>query len=336
MDGVAGESRDERAALFQETAARMGLNPVIVEKDFWVCWSLRRLSQVQSLPRLLFKGGTSLSKAFDLIARFSEDVDLAFHRHDLGFEGDHDPALITSRGKRGRAVDGLKRACAAHIETELLPKLRVDFGDRIQNSDWGIEIDSADPQTVVFDYPSALSIEVYGGLQYIRPAVRLELGATSDHDPAERLPIRPYVAQEFPNEFTVPACHVVTLAPERTFWEKATHLHAVNHKPEKGRHRVSRHCYDIVMMSRRGVADSSLARLDILEAVVRHKVVCFDSAWADDPAALPGTFRLAPCPELEGILREDFEHIQPMFFRDAPSWEEIVAELTDIDRRINE
>ena len=84
------------------------------------------------------------------------------------------------------------------------------------------------------------------------------------------------------------------------------------------------------------MADSSLARLDILEAVVRHKLVFFYSAWADYPAAIPGTFRLAPCPELDVILREDYEHMQPMFFRDAPSWEEIVAELTDIDRRINE
>ena len=93
MEGVAGWDARERGELFGETAARLGFGSlVVVEKDFWVCWVLLQLSALTGLPRIVFKGGTSLSKVFGLIRRFSEDIDLAFHRHDLGFDGERDPA----------------------------------------------------------------------------------------------------------------------------------------------------------------------------------------------------------------------------------------------------
>jgi predicted nucleotidyltransferase component of viral defense system len=92
MDKWAKASSKDREALFNETAAKKGISPEIVEKDFWVCWALLQVSRLTDLPRLTFKGGTSLSKAFGIIKRFSEDIDLVINRHELGFNDKSDPA----------------------------------------------------------------------------------------------------------------------------------------------------------------------------------------------------------------------------------------------------
>jgi predicted nucleotidyltransferase component of viral defense system len=93
VDKVALLDASDRAALFGETGAARGIVNTIVEKDFWVCWTLKRLFELQNAdtPTLIFKGGTSLSKAFGAIRRFSEDIDLSFDRADLGYTGDRDP-----------------------------------------------------------------------------------------------------------------------------------------------------------------------------------------------------------------------------------------------------
>jgi len=91
----------ERRSLFEQTSAQMGVTPVIAEKDFWVSWTLERLFTNKSLPRLLFKGGTSLSKGFQMIERFSEDIDLGMDRGDIGIpNGDVPSADMTPSGRK--------------------------------------------------------------------------------------------------------------------------------------------------------------------------------------------------------------------------------------------
>src|ERR1700682_2106970 len=104
MDKVARLAASDRAALFNETGAARGLANAIVEKDFWVCWTLKRLFSLQGedTPNLVFKGGTSLSKAYGAIRRFSEDIDLSFDRTDLGYEGERDPK--TASKKKAKAL----------------------------------------------------------------------------------------------------------------------------------------------------------------------------------------------------------------------------------------
>src|SRR5438128_6478557 len=109
MNGVATSPAAQRAELFNETAARRGLTVQIIEKDFWVCWTLWQLFSAQGLPaKLIFKGGTSLSKVFRAVERFSEDIDLSFDRADLGFSGSNDPALARSNKKRRHELDELR------------------------------------------------------------------------------------------------------------------------------------------------------------------------------------------------------------------------------------
>lgn len=344
MDGVARQSSAERQVLFTETAARMGApSAVIPEKDFWVCWTLHRLFALEFRPALLFKGGTSLSKAFGLIERFSEDIDLTLNRAELGFVGADDPLEIAGRKKRARQIKALAEACARAIREELAPRLREAFARILGSEGWGIDVvERHDGQVDLhFRYPPALAPEDYGGLAYIAPLVRMELGARSDQEPAQLVTIRSYAAERFPGAFVRPDTEVTVLAPERTFWEKATIFHAENHRPlQGGRHppawrQLSRHAFDLVMLDRGGVAQRALERLDLLEAVARHKDAFFHTGWSRYGEARPGSFRLVPAGVLLDALRADYARMQPMFFGPAPSFDELVDALRSLEERIN-
>lgn len=124
MDTVAALSIAERRELFQESANKRGVRREIIEKDFWVCWTLKRLFQLPELGgHLIFKGGTSLSKIFKAIERFSEDIDISIDRAYLGFEGERDPENIESRSKRNKTINQLRDVCKAKVSEEILPQL---------------------------------------------------------------------------------------------------------------------------------------------------------------------------------------------------------------------
>ena len=193
-----------------------------------------------------------------------------------------------------------------------------------------------------FRYPPALDAEEYGGVSYIAPIVRMEIGARSDQEPAQRVSVQSYAAEYFPDFFTECEAEVTVLAPERTFWEKATIFHSENHRPLEDDRRprawrqISRHAYDLVMLDRGGVAERAIGQLDLLKAVARNKAAFFYTGWSKYQEARPGSFRLAPNEALLNALRPDYAAMRPMFFRDPPGFDEIVAGLGDLERRINE
>jgi len=346
VDHVATWSSEDRAALFAETAAGMGFaSPVIPEKDFWVCFTLRRLFELEDVPRLLFKGGTSLSKAFRLIERFSEDIDLALHREDLGFGGANDPVRITGRKARKRKDMELAKACGKSVHASVAPALRDSIARVLGSDGWSLRIDDKqDGQADLwFEYPRGLSTEQYGGVAYIPSVVRIEIGARSDHEPASVESIVPYAAERFPELFADAATDVRVLSAERTFWEKITIFHAEYHRPV-GQHglepaawkQMSRHAYDIDRMVRRGVADRAMEQLEILAAVARHKDAFYYSGWARYGAARPGTLRICPNEELTPALRRDYEEMAPMLYGERPEFDEILHALAALETRINE
>jgi hypothetical protein len=345
LDAVATLSVERQKALFRETADRMGIaSPVITEKDFWVCWILKRLFGLSGLPSIMFKGGTSLSKAFDLIDRFSEDIDLALNRADLGFGGKCDPLQIKGTNARERANKELTDACKDAVIKQLHPALQADIESVLGDTRWELEFSQKpDGQLDIhFRYPTALDGGEYGGVTFISPRVLLEIGARADHKPTERRSIRPYAAKHFPNMFEEPEVEVLVLAPERTFWEKATIFHSENHRPTKEGEtpkqwrNISRHAYDLVMMDQRAVGKRALAQLDLLAEVARHKEVFFRARWSCYDEARPGSFKLAPNENLKAVMRQDYAEMQPMLFGDVPTFEEILAGLESLDHRINQ
>ena len=157
MDTFARLPAVDRATYFREAAARMGLPPHIVEKDFWVCWTLKRLFSLESLKEhLLFKGGTSLSKAYRLIRRFSEDIDISMQRESLGFGGEKDPANPKLSNKaRTRQVDALADAAKSQIFEKVFPELDQMIRNQGLNEDCTLTKDDADSdqQSLAFAYP---------------------------------------------------------------------------------------------------------------------------------------------------------------------------------------
>lgn len=348
MDEAALLQAGDRADLFTAAAQKMRtLRAEVVEKDFWVCWVLRAVFTLPDPPAdLIFKGGTSLSKVYGAIERFSEDVDLSFDRSALGFGGAQDPANAPSRKKRELRLDELRTACRKMIlerfrpclEEALRASLRCDPGP----TTWELLEDPADPdgQTLLFRYPRGLAQSA--DLQpYVRPLVRLEMGARGDQWPAESAEVRPYAAEVLPDLriWKDPRAVVRVLSAERTFWEKATILHKWFHCPA-GKNlpeRQSRHYYDVVQSYRRGVGARALADLDLLRKVTEHQRVFFHAPWARFEEAVPGTLRLVPSETRRKEIEKDYEVMrQEMIFGTAPTFEEILAVLAEIERQVNQ
>lgn len=339
MDAVLQLSQQQRVELFEQTSQQTGVDAVIVEKDFWVCWMLQELFRLPQIgEHLIFKGGTSLSKVFKVIERFSEDIDVSIDRGFLGFGGANEPEAGASNKEKQRRIEALRTACKQKIATALRPALSTAIKAKVRRDDrWSLRLDEedADQQTLLFDYPSSFAPDAVG---YIRRAVKIELGARADHWPCETKLATPYVAEAFPQGFKEPNCAVKVLAVERTFWEKATILHAEFHRPaDKAMpERFSRHYCDFHELIRKGVAVTATAKLELLARVAEHKHLFFKSSWAKYGEATKGTLRIAPPEERVKALRNDYAKMQQMFFGEPPEFDAIMAQLQQWEREFNQ
>jgi hypothetical protein len=343
MDDVARLPAADRADLFVAAGTGRGLTSTMIEKDFWVCWTLKRLFTLPDPPTgLLFKGGTSLSKVFGVIERFSEDLDLSLDRAGLGFGGASDPLSAPTGKQRKHGLLALTEACRRVIRERLLPQLTAVLGEALgepPSAAWGLELADDDPdgQTLLFRYPAAIRSGPADGPAYIRPVVRLEIGARSDHWPAVEATVTPYAAADFPTLFKEPGCKVVALAAERTFWEKATVLHMWHHAPadKRFRDRQSRHYYDVVRLYEHPLGKAASIDTDLLLKVARHKEVFFPAAWARYTDAKPGTLRLVPPDARLLELAQDYRKMQEMIFGKPPTLEHLLEVLREIEQAIN-
>lgn len=330
MDQVAQLPASDRAVLFRETATRRGLTQAIPEKDFWVCWALHRLYSMPDIPKLLFKGGTSLSKCFGLTDRFSEDIDLSFDRTAFGFGGDDDPVKLKSRKRYQKARKELEQVSRKYTEEEFMPRVNDNFRETLGD---GFDLLFDPPETILFEYPKAFPTKSYGEDRYVIPEVRLELGARSDHHPTRIANVLSYAAEEFPSEFAVPQCTVVAQAPERTLLEKALILHTANKKNRTLKAGESRHVFDLVMMRRGGVL-ADVTRELLLE-VAHHKLVFANDKVASEAPSQGIVLVPSKASGLEA-LRSDYRAMNPMFFRRPPPFDELLAELEALEQDLNQ
>ncbi|MBY0228676.1 MAG: nucleotidyl transferase AbiEii/AbiGii toxin family protein [Gemmataceae bacterium] len=311
----------------------------IVEKDFWVCWTLKRVFSLAAPPAgLLFKGGTSLSKAFGAIRRFSEDVDLSFDRCGLGFGGADDPANAKSGKKATALLEDLQEECRRTIREELLPMLAGAMAEALgeePGATWtlGLDAEDKDQESILFRYPQAPG----GGTGYVASQVRLELGARSDHWPTHQARVVPYAGEDFPRLFKEAGCVMKVLAGKRTFWEKATILHQWHHAPEGKlfRDRLSRHYYDVAMLAGHAIGTEALADPGLLVEVAKHKKLFFPAAWARYDEAKPGTLRLVPPESRLATLEADYGKMREMLFGDVPGFAWIIERLRVVEEAVN-
>jgi Nucleotidyl transferase AbiEii toxin, Type IV TA system len=338
MDTVLQLTSKQRVELFESAALKTGMDAVILEKDFWVCWTLKELFRLPTIgEHLIFKGGTSLSKVFKIIERFSEDIDVSIDRTFLGFGGANEPEAGASNKEKQRRIEALKVACQQKIAGELLPMLETAIKTKFRRDEkWSLRSDDEDPdkQTLLFDYPTSFAPDATG---YVRRAVKIEMGARADHWPCETKTVTPYVAEQFPEGFQEASYAVKVLAVERTFWEKATILHAEFHRPvdKTMPERFSRHYGDFYELIHKGVSKSATAKLDLLARVAEHKNLFFKSSWARYGEATKGTLRIAPPEQRLKALRDDYVKMQQMFFGEQPAFDRIIALLKQWESEFN-
>lgn len=324
MDKVAALSTAERSEVFSETAARRGMSPAVAEKDFWVTWTLDKLFARPELSRvLMFKGGTSLSKVFGLIERFSEDIDLILDWTILTGE---DPQANRSKTKQQKLNQEIEARAQDYIAGEFHQAVSACLAPVCS-----CEVDADDRHVLNVRYPAAF------GDEYLRPEVRLEIGPLASWLPFGEYPIRSYAAEVFPGVFERPECRVRAIKAERTFWEKATILHHEAYRPAGNPQppRNSRHYYDLARMADSPAKVAALADLGLLESVVAFKERFYSRGWARYDLAKPGTLRLVPEGHVLATVTADYRAMANMIFGEYPSIEEVMASLKALEDEIN-
>lgn len=325
MDRVAQLPDNERRELFGETAAAMKTVPAIVEKDFWVVWVLNHLFQHERLQKLLqFKGGTSLSKVFDAIGRFSEDIDLIL---DWRTVTDEDPERTRSKTQQGKFNAATNEKAAVYIREALLPEISALLSPRCQCS-----MDDDNPFAIVVRYPALYDAG------YLRPQILLEIGPLASWRPSDTFEIQSYAAEHFPDVFKQAICKIPTILAKRTFWEKATILHQEAHRPmEKPMPpRYSRHYYDLAQLSQSAIKQEALDDLPLLAEVVDFKQRFYPSAWSRYELAVPGSLKLLPDEARLKEIESDYSRMQAMIFAKKLHFGEIVAILTMLETEVKQ
>jgi len=331
---------DERRRLVcTEAGAQLNLFEIAIEKDFWVCWTLRKLFALPEWgEHLTFKGGTSLSKCWHLIERFSEDIDIVIDRGALGFGGDNAPESAPSKKQAGKRLKALKESCQQTISDRIQPALIEAISSELPGDlEWSLEPDPDDPdgQTLLLFYPTAFPEQA----AYLRRAVKIEMGARSDTDPAESVEIKPYISDAFPDLLAEPGTDVRAVIPRRTFWEKAMLLHEETFRPEankRPREAMARHYYDLYRLIQAGVGDESTGDLDLFDRVAAHRQVFFRHTWVDYSTLNPGQLRLVPTEADRPAWQADYESMRrEMFYGDVPAFEEILAVVGEFQARLN-
>ena len=342
---LAAKPEDRRDA-FLGAARRLGTPEQNIEKDFWVTWTLDVLFNglPSAHPRLLFKGGTSLSKAYGLISRFSEDIDITVFREDLGQAASIEELESLSRKKREARLDAIKIACREYIQKTLLAQFEINVLAALAAS--GIEVndpmvvvspDDPDGQSLLFWYPSVTTAKD----DYIRPAVKIEAGAKSALDPHQDLTIRAYVSDELPR-LSLSAANVTTVDAERTFWDKVIILHGVRKWFENRgvlRHqgqRVSRHYYDVHQMLQSELRTRVAGDRTLAADCAAHARMFFNNPSLGLDTAAHGNFSLTPIGGMAEELRRDYGRMAGMVVGLAPGFEDVMASIASLEAELNQ
>lgn len=341
FDEVLRADTPTRTGLFTATAQRLGTTPQNVEKDFWVCWTLDALfNGIEEGPRLLFKGGTSLSKGFGLIERFSEDIDVTVFRDDLGVPATIAELAALSRNKREAALDAIKAACEAHINGPLKARLAQICADTCARAGLDaqsirVEADARDGQTLLLVYPSITPEDAY-----IAKSVKIESGAKSALDPNSARTIVPYVdADAVELDLAVPGVTVVDA--ERTFWDKVVILHGLRRWFEiRGQlrgdgQRISRHYYDLFRLVQSEIGQAAVANRALGEDCVAHARMFFNRPDFDLATAQAPTFALCPEGGMTDALRQDYRAMSTMIFGEPPPFDAVVEAIAELQNSLN-
>lgn len=313
-------------------ALNSGLPPSSIEKDWWVTQVLKALHSLPYSEHIAFKGGTSLSKCWNLIERFSEDIDIAISREFLGFSGELSKTQIS---------DKLRRAACAFVRE----KMQFDVKEALINQ--GIRSDAfsvdvvitpittTDPEVITITYQS-----LYDVSPYIKNTVKLEISGRAMIEPIERKAITSVIDSAFPaTPFAEKEFEVNAVIPERTFLEKVFLLHEEFRKDEVRVERMSRHIYDLVMMmsSKEHIDERAIANEELYRAVLEHRRKFIGLKGFDYDELYPATLCIVPKEEIAHQWEEDYQFMcEHMIYGETPSFNSLIENIKTLNRRIQD
>lgn len=324
----------ERREALNAAASSSGRQPHLLEKDIWVVWALRHLFDGPHASNLVFKGGTSLSKAYGVIRRFSEDVDLTYDIRAIAADliGDAKVPLPVSKSQEKKWSKEIRSRLAEWVASEIVPRLRQD----IERQSLLASI-RAEGNKVFIDYVPLIS-----GTGYVHPSVMLEFGARSTGEPSEPRLVQCDAATYLPMlEF--PTATPQVMRAERTFWEKATAIHVFcTQGIFRGGERFSRHWHDVARLDTAGFVDKAITDTALGKAVADHKSIFFvekspHGELIDYHAAVSGGLRLVPDNAALATLASDYIHMvsDGLFLDDVEPFEVLLERCRFIQDKAN-
>lgn len=329
-------SSDERNLYCRQAAERMEapLPAAVIEKDFWVCWTLHLLNEIPELKgNITFKGGTSLSKAWGLIERFSEDIDIAINRKVFGQQPPHGAEDAASNRQRKTRLVELEDKSASFIMEVLLPILQDKIAEHLNPAEFTLKpIQKGNEINIEFEYPGTLKNEL-GGLL---PVVLIELVPRADEIPNEERKITPIIYEVFEDLLGEGSFNVSTLAPERTFLEKLLFIHETLEGYNKGSERKSRHYYDLLKLYNAGVFERVKNNRDLLQMVVEHRQTFFRYNTLDYAGISSSGVHVVPSKDSWTDWRGDYTRTAVMIYKDIPSFEDLMSFAEQLENEFNE
>ena len=313
-------------------ALQTGLLPSSIEKDWWVTQVLKALHTLPYAEYIAFKGGTSLSKCWNLIARFSEDVDIALSREFLGFSGELSKTQISDR---------LRRAACSFVREKMQHDVRkalVDLGIRTDAFSVDViitPVTTTDPEVITITYHSLYEVS-----PYIKNTVKIEISGRSMMEPIEKKAINAAIDTHFSKApFAEKPFEVNAVIPERTFLEKVFLLHEEFRKNEVRVERMSRHIYDLVMMmdSENKIADRAIHNETLYKAVLEHRRKFIGLKGFNYDELYPATLCIVPNDNIARLWQDDYKFMgEHMIFGQVPSFEELISKLSTLNELIRQ
>lgn len=329
-------SRQERSDALGVAAEKSRRPPYLLEKDVWVVWALRTMFESPFGSALVFKGGTSLSKAYGAITRFSEDIDLTYDIRALVpalvSEGDAE-GLPRNKSQQRRWREATEESLGKWVGGEVLPLVKAALSAEDLPAEASIEFGNVDTVRIEYDHASE-------GTGYVKPVVVLEFGAKSTGELCGAINVTCDAAQSLP-ALSFPTSTPRVMKVERTFWEKATAVHVMSVGGKLRNERYSRHWYDLVQLDAGGHVTSALAARDVANQVARHKSMFFSEkaggAVVDYSVAVSGGLHLVPSKGTYDQLKTDYGKMveDGLLQEPAPTFDEIMESSRDLERRVN-
>lgn len=326
-------TKPERLAMLQRAEAKFGINQVALEKDWWVTVTLNALFKCSCHNHLIFKGGTSLSKGWNLIERFSEDIDLAIS-HDFF---DIDKTTKSQREKlrktaRRYIFDTVSSELAANLDALGVKGFHIEnVTDIIDENGSKHPIDSdKDPSVILLHYDSLL----HTGLKYIPPRVKIEISCLSMSEPTDQRPISSYVEQTFPGEDNSATSSITTVLPSRTFLEKAFLL-CEEFQKQKPRHvRMSRHLYDLEKLMDTHFAEEALSDVKLYNNIVTHRSLYYALNYVDYSKLRPESISFVPPQDALSNWQADYNEMRSHFiYGKALSFDDLIQRIRTLQNR---